>query len=221
MAFNADHHDQHHDERDEAGAPLSRDEVGPDREGGAADTAPLRALVIAEDGAVSSVALSAHGGERLAQLQRLVGGLVDVVELDGATDLWLNDEGLYLCGPNPVASRIAAAHGQGYQMFHGRGRADRGNRLRGQHPRARRGVGHGLGRNGDERHRRRSITVNHSPETRGRAHPDVIDVGGVGEHSNDYRNGHHSDGPTPDGISFPCHRRHNQRWRDTRPGWGR
>jgi len=43
----------------------------------------------------------------LAHLQEVVGGLVDCVGLTPTADLWVNDEGLYLCEPNPVASVLA------------------------------------------------------------------------------------------------------------------
>lgn len=50
-------------------------------------------------------------GSCLEQLQGAVGGLVTVVHLDEVdVDMWLNDEGLYLCDPNPVATIIAVAN---------------------------------------------------------------------------------------------------------------
>lgn len=58
----------------------------------------------------------AHGG-LLAQLQGAVGGLVDVVALADNLDVWVNDEGLYLCEPNPVATLLALALGRDAPLF--------------------------------------------------------------------------------------------------------
>lgn len=44
-------------------------------------------------------------------LQGAVGGLVDVVALDDGIDMWVNDEGLFVCEPNPVGWGIARGYG--------------------------------------------------------------------------------------------------------------
>lgn len=46
-------------------------------------------------------------GPSLEELQAAVGGLVQLVKLDGRTELWLNEEGKLLALPlNPPATRI-------------------------------------------------------------------------------------------------------------------
>lgn len=45
--------------------------------------------------------------ELSSRLTDLVGGLYDVVSLGRAGDAWVNDEGLYLCEPNPAATIVA------------------------------------------------------------------------------------------------------------------
>ena len=62
---------------------------------------------------------TAADGGLLEQLQRAVGGLVDVVALSEHVDLWVNDEGLYLCEPNPVATLLAVAYGRTRQPYFG------------------------------------------------------------------------------------------------------
>ncbi len=68
----------------------------------------LRVVVVFEDGTVydDTWTLTADK-DCLAHLQEVVGGLVDCVGLTPTADLWVNDEGLYLCEPNPVASVLA------------------------------------------------------------------------------------------------------------------
>lgn len=45
-------------------------------------------------------------GEFLPECQALVGGLVDVVSVASSVDAWVNDEGLFVCEPNPVATLL-------------------------------------------------------------------------------------------------------------------
>lgn len=52
---------------------------------------------------------TADGG-LLNQLQAAVDGLVNVVALTSRLDMWVHDEGLYVCEPNPVATLLALAH---------------------------------------------------------------------------------------------------------------
>lgn len=68
----------------------------------------LRVVVVFEDGTVQhDVWTLTADKDCLAHLQEVVGGLVDCVGLTPTTDLWVNDEGLYLCVPNPVATVLA------------------------------------------------------------------------------------------------------------------
>ena len=70
-------------------------------------------LIVETDGTshLQSWTPTADGG-LLDQLQRAVGGLVDVVALTDQLDMWVHDEGLYVCEPNPVANLLALAHGR-------------------------------------------------------------------------------------------------------------
>ena len=70
-------------------------------------------LIVQTDGTsvVQSWTPTADGG-LLDQLQGAVGGLVDVVALTDQLDMWVHDEGLYVCEPNPVATLLAVAHGR-------------------------------------------------------------------------------------------------------------
>jgi hypothetical protein len=68
----------------------------------------LRVVVVFEDGNVQDDLWTLTADKDcLAHLQEVVGGLVDCVGLTPTADLWVNDEGLYLCGPNPVATVLA------------------------------------------------------------------------------------------------------------------
>lgn len=63
----------------------------------------------------------AEGG-LLDRLQGAVGGCVDVVALvagENGLDMWVHDEGLYLCEPNPVATVIAQRFGLTSQPYFG------------------------------------------------------------------------------------------------------
>lgn len=79
----------------------------------------LSALLVREDGTHEAITLPTDATARVAQLQRLVGGLFDCVDLDGHTDMWVNDVGVFTCERNPVASRLAAAHGFDLQSYYG------------------------------------------------------------------------------------------------------
>ena len=79
----------------------------------------LSALLVREDGSHEAIRLPGEGSARVAELQRLVGGFFDCVGLDPHTDMWVHDEGLFVCQPNPVASRLAAAHGFDLQPYYG------------------------------------------------------------------------------------------------------
>ena len=92
-------------------APTTR-EAGGSREG-------LSALLVREDGTHEALTLPAEGSARVTEMQRLVGGSFDCVGLDERTDMWVNDDGLFTCEPNPIASRLAAAHGFDLQRYHG------------------------------------------------------------------------------------------------------
>lgn len=56
----------------------------------------------------------------LAGMQEQIGcNLVDVVRLDDGVDMWIDDEGLYRSGPNPVATVMAPMLGYATQRYHG------------------------------------------------------------------------------------------------------
>ena len=75
-------------------------------------------LVVDPDGAAHRERWTAGpDGSLLAQLQTAVGGLVDVVALADHLDLWVNDEGLYLCEPNPVATLLTLALGRNAPVY--------------------------------------------------------------------------------------------------------
>lgn len=68
----------------------------------------LRVVVVFENGALRHDTWTLTPGKGcLAHLQEVVGGLVDCVALSPTVDLWVNDEGLYRCAPNPMATVLA------------------------------------------------------------------------------------------------------------------
>ena len=69
----------------------------------------LGVVVVEVDGAVraDTWAITAEK-DTLGYLQDAVGGLIDVVGLTESVDMWVNDEGLFLCEPNPLATMLAA-----------------------------------------------------------------------------------------------------------------
>lgn len=72
----------------------------------------LDVLIVEPDGTVrEDTWTAAADGGVLEPLQRTVGGLVDVVALTDDVDLWVNDEGIYLCEPNPIVTLLAIALG--------------------------------------------------------------------------------------------------------------
>ncbi len=72
----------------------------------------LGVVVVEVDGAVraDTWAITAEK-DTLGYLQDAVGGLIDVVGLTESVDMWVNDEGLFLCEPNPLATMLAAGLG--------------------------------------------------------------------------------------------------------------
>lgn len=52
------------------------------------------------------------GGGLLAPLQAAVGGLVDVVALAQDLTMYVHDNGIYECEPNPAATALAMAYGR-------------------------------------------------------------------------------------------------------------
>lgn len=83
-------------------------------------TATCRVLVICTDGVTRNERWPVRAdGSILAGLQEAVGGLVDVVSLTDQVDLWVNDEGLYVCEPNPFATLVASGFGRWTQPYLG------------------------------------------------------------------------------------------------------
>ena len=77
-------------------------------------------VVIVEcDGAVRCERWTPTEGSLLEPLSKAVGGLIDVVSLDGGLDMWVNDEGLYRCEPNPYATLIARSAGAVQSCYYG------------------------------------------------------------------------------------------------------
>jgi Domain of unknown function (DUF3846) len=78
------------------------------------ETPPARALLISATGEVTDVQVSRVGlGQRLADMQRYVGGLIQPVDFAGSAkaEMWVNESGILMgMQVNEVASRIA---GQG------------------------------------------------------------------------------------------------------------
>lgn len=67
------------------------------------------AMLIKSDGSTESVALL-QGGAQLNQLQTIVGGYIEHVQLHNSDDMWVNEEGHRLNLPhNALASEIAKA----------------------------------------------------------------------------------------------------------------
>ena len=80
----------------------------------------LTVVIIDPDGAARRETWEpAPTGGVLANLQATVGGLVDCVALSPQLDMWINDDGLTTCEPNPAATLIAAAHGLDAQPYFG------------------------------------------------------------------------------------------------------
>lgn len=70
----------------------------------------LRVVVVFEDGTLRHDTWTlTPGRDCLTHLQEAVGGIVDCVGLSPTVDLWVHDEGLYRCAPNPMATALAHA----------------------------------------------------------------------------------------------------------------
>lgn len=83
---------------------------------------PVSVLVFDVDGTVTAHQWNPDSESGLLRyLQETVGGLVDVVALDAAVDMWVNDEGLLTEQVNPVASLVAGSVKRAdLQPFYGR-----------------------------------------------------------------------------------------------------
>jgi hypothetical protein len=76
------------------------------------------ALVIHPDGRVTKIDLSQ--GESLELMREAIGcRLVDVVQLTGWLDMWLDDEGVYTQEVNPAATVLAKSFGFVWQDYYG------------------------------------------------------------------------------------------------------
>ncbi|MGC0252636.1 DUF3846 domain-containing protein [Pseudactinotalea sp. Z1748] len=76
------------------------------------------ALRITETGEVTEVSWA--DGQQLQALQEGVEGLVDLVALTPAIGMWVNEEGLFTHGRNPLATAIAGSlRGAHYQDYYG------------------------------------------------------------------------------------------------------
>jgi len=64
----------------------------------------LRAVAVREDGSASIITLSPPAHEAL---RAQIGGRIDLLRCRPGLDMWIHDDGLYECEPNPVASMIA------------------------------------------------------------------------------------------------------------------
>lgn len=83
-------------------------------------TTPVRVVIIETDGTARVEDMTpAASGSLLDPLQTAVGGLIDVAGLGEGLDMYVHDEGFYVCEPNPVASLIAITLGGRTQPFFG------------------------------------------------------------------------------------------------------
>lgn len=79
----------------------------------------LMGIRVTVDGTAEGVVVDVSES-RLAGMRAQIGcDLVDVVRLDDGVDMWIDDEGLYRSGPNPVATVMAPMLGYAIQRFHG------------------------------------------------------------------------------------------------------
>lgn len=82
--------------------------------------APVRAVIVETDGSARVEDLQpSESGSLLRVLQDAVGGLIDVAALGEGLDMYVHDEGFYVCDPNPVATVIAHVTGGREQPFFG------------------------------------------------------------------------------------------------------
>lgn len=77
-----------------------------------------RGLRIDVDGTVTEIEWAPEAA--VGVLQEAVGGIFANVDLSEDLDMWVNDEGLYLCEPNQAATNVVRTYlGQDTQPFHG------------------------------------------------------------------------------------------------------
>ena len=88
-----------------------------------AEPRPLTVVIFSDNGQTRQETWTPKdNGSVLEQLQGAVGGLVDVVVLQAGVpglDMWLNDDGMYDCDPNPAATVVARAYGLTTQPYFG------------------------------------------------------------------------------------------------------
>ena len=96
---------------------LADDAVSPDAMRSIPAGAPL-ALRIGEDGSLTEVPM--RPGRTLADTRAAIDcRAVDCVNLSRSYDMWIDDEGLYVSGPNLLATLLAGLYGTAGQTYHG------------------------------------------------------------------------------------------------------
>lgn len=85
----------------------------------AQETRTVEVAVVTTGGEVSLQAWERQGdsGSLLCPLQQAVGGLIDVTELSEDLTMYVHDEGIYRCEPNPVATLMGLACGRSQPYF--------------------------------------------------------------------------------------------------------
>lgn len=84
----------------------------------ASTPATVEVVVVKTDGSVIPARWTPReGASLLPQMQTAVGGLIDVVALTRDAAMIVNDEGIYVCDPNPVATLVCLQLGRTQPYF--------------------------------------------------------------------------------------------------------
>lgn len=80
--------------------------------------ATVEVVVVKTDGSVVPASWTPReGASLLPQMQTAVGGLIDVAALTRDAAMIVNDEGVHLCDPNPVATLVCLQLGRTQPYF--------------------------------------------------------------------------------------------------------
>lgn len=83
-------------------------------------TATPGALLVTPDAQILEINLPANTKDRLTVMRAVIRcDRVDVVPLTDRMDMWIDDEGLYNHGKNPLATLLARRYGFTWQPYHG------------------------------------------------------------------------------------------------------
>lgn len=98
--------------------PTDHSSAGDDHDSDPGARRAVDVLVLGADGTLHQECwTTAADGGLLKQLQAAIGGLADAVALTDDLELWVHDEGLYVCEPNPVATLLALALGRNTFLY--------------------------------------------------------------------------------------------------------